>query len=203
MRNHEYLVAVKAKAGLLTLHTLHWADEIRDPRKEIDNLPGKAQVTDRELKMAEQLIDALSMEWKPEEFHDTFQEQVAKLSEAKRTGKTVEKAEPPAKATNVVDLMEALRASVDRAKSPKDRGDEKATSTGAPPARIKDAADKRRAGNTAKAKKQSKASSFDSLTKAELYQRATDAGIPGRSSMNREDLLKALRGKRGRRKAAS
>ncbi|MFF3249338.1 Rho termination factor N-terminal domain-containing protein [Streptomyces sp. NPDC002870] len=73
--------------------------------------------------------------------------------------------------------------------------------TGAPPARIKDTADKRRAGKTAKAKKQTKASSFDSLTKAELYQRATDAGIPGRSSMTREELIKALRGKRGRRKA--
>ncbi|MGI5404977.1 hypothetical protein ACQEVG_37075 [Streptomyces sp. CA-135486] len=90
--------------------------------------------------MAEQLIDALSMDWKPEEFHDTFQEQVAKLSEAKRAGETVEKAEPPTKATNVVDLMDAPRASVDRDKSSTDRGKEKATSTGAPPARIKDAA---------------------------------------------------------------
>ncbi|MFI2352766.1 Ku protein [Streptomyces sp. NPDC019443] len=202
MRNREYLVAVKAEAGLLTLHTLHWADEIRDPRTEIDELPGRqTRVSDRELKMAQQLIDALSMEWKPEEFHDTFQEQVAKLIEAKRTGETVEKAEAPAKATNVVDLMETLRASVDRAKSPKDRGTEKAASTGAPPAGIKDAADRRRAGKTTKAKKQTKASSFDSLTKAELYQRATDAGIPGRSSMNREELIKALRGNRGRRKA--
>jgi hypothetical protein len=81
--------------------------------------------------------------------------------------------------------MDTLRASVDQAKGPKDRGREKAASTGAPPARIKDAADKRRTGKTAKAK-QTKASSFDSLTKAELYQRATDAGIPGRSSMTRE-----------------
>jgi DNA end-binding protein Ku len=199
MRNHEYLVAVKAEAGLLTLHTLHWADEIRDPRKEIDELPGQTRVTDRELKMAEQLIDALTMEWKPEEFHDTFQEQVAKLIEAKRTGETVEKAEPPAKATNVVDLMDALRASVDRAKSPKDRGKEKATSTGAPPERIKDA-DKRRTGKTAKAK-QTKASSFDSLTKAELYQRATHAGIPGRSLHEPRGAHQALRSSRGRRKA--
>ena len=60
---------------------------------------------------AQQLIDALSMEWKPEEFHDTFQQQVAKLIEAKRTGETVETAEPPAKATNAVDLMDALRSS--------------------------------------------------------------------------------------------
>lgn len=65
MRQHEYLVALKAENGLLTLHTLHWADELRDPKKEIDNLPGKAKASEKELKMAEQLIEALSMEWGP------------------------------------------------------------------------------------------------------------------------------------------
>ncbi|WP_406368747.1 Ku protein [Streptomyces sp. NBC_01546] len=122
MRQHEYLVAVKAENGLLTCHTLHWADEIRDPKKEIGDLPAKAKASDKELKMAEQLIEALSMEWNPEEFHDTFQERVAALIEAKRAGKTVEKAEPAAKATGAVDLMEALRASVERARSPKVTG---------------------------------------------------------------------------------
>lgn len=217
MRNRQYLVAVKAEGGLLTLHTLHWADEIRDPDMEIGSLPEKTDVTGRELEMAEQLIDMLSMEWKPEEFHDTFQEQVKRLIDAKRTGESVEKAAPPAESTNVVDLMDALRASVERAKGPKGakdakgRGREKAAAD-APVAQIKDAADKRRAGReTAKPKKQTKAkatatakakdSSLDSLTKAELYQRATDAGIPGRSSMTREELIKALSGKRGRRKA--
>jgi DNA end-binding protein Ku len=209
MRNHEYLVAVKAEAGLLTLHTLHWADEIRDPHKEIDSLPGgQTKVTDRELKMAEQLIDALRMQWKPEEFHDTFQEKVAQLVEAKRTGEAVEKAEPPAKATNVVDLMEALRASVEQAKSPKDRSGEKATATGRPRTQTKDAAKKRQTGQHGKPKKQAsrastKASTVDSLTKAELYQRAIDAGIPGRSSMNREELVHALAGKHRRRTPAS
>ncbi|WP_323182104.1 Ku protein [Streptomyces sp. NBC_00424] len=53
MRQHEYLVALKAENGLLTLHTLHWANEIRDPRKEIDNLPGKTKASEKELRMAE------------------------------------------------------------------------------------------------------------------------------------------------------
>ncbi|WP_335755641.1 Ku protein [Streptomyces sp. 3211] len=69
MRQHEYLVALKAENGLLTLHTLHWADEIRDLRKEIDSLPGKAKASAEELTMAEQLIEALTMEWDPEQFH--------------------------------------------------------------------------------------------------------------------------------------
>ncbi|MEU6578585.1 Ku protein [Streptomyces sp. NPDC046805] len=160
MRNREYLVAVKAEAGILTLHTLHWADEIRDPHTEIDHLPGRIKLADRELKMAEQLIDSLSMEWDPQEFHDTFQEKVQDLVEAKKKGETVEKSEQPARATNVVDLMDALRASVDRAKSTK-------------------------GGKRGSA-------SLDSLTKAELYDLAADADIPGRSSMNREELVAAL-----------
>nr|WP_223281353.1 Ku protein [Streptomyces sp. San01] len=137
MRNREYLVAVKAEAGMLTLHTLHWADEIRDPRK-IETIPDEIKVDQRELRMAEQLIDALSMEWKPEEFHDTYRDEVAKLVEAKRTGKTIDKTEPPAESTNVVDLMEALRASVERAKTAKSHDGKRAEGASeSPPTDIK------------------------------------------------------------------
>ncbi|GAA3124155.1 Ku protein [Streptomyces rectiviolaceus] len=203
MRNHQYLVAVKAEAGLLTLHTLHWADEIPDPRKEIDNLPGKTKVTGRELKMARQLVDTLRIEWKPEDFHDTYQEQVAALIEARRKGESVEKAEPPAKSTNVVDLMDALRASVDRAKKPSGGGGKKrGDSSARPPTQISDAAAKRRSAGASngagagKRKGKTRGPSLDSLTKAELYQRAADASVPGRSAMNRQELLDALRGAR-------
>ncbi|MFF1378914.1 Ku protein [Streptomyces sp. NPDC058308] len=220
MRNHQYLVAVKAEGGLLTLHTLHWADEIRDPRAEIDDLPEKTEVTARELKMARQLVDTLRIEWKPEDFHDTYQEQVASLIEAKRTGESVEKAAPPAESTNVVDLMDALRASVDRAKNPSKSGGEKGgDDSAAPPTDIRDAAARRRATGTRNRKAPGKSRgatgrkagdrkasargrSLDALTKAELYERATDAGVPGRSSMNREELVAALRGAR-RHKATS
>ncbi|MEV0415157.1 Ku protein [Streptomyces sp. NPDC050448] len=74
MRRHEYLVAVKAGEGILTLHTLHRADGIRDPKKEIDSLPGGAKASEKELKMAEQLVETLSMQWDPAAFRDTFQE---------------------------------------------------------------------------------------------------------------------------------
>jgi DNA end-binding protein Ku len=196
MRNHQYLVAIKAEGGLLTLHTLHWADEIRDPRQEIDSLPAKTKITDRELKMARQLVDTLHIEWKPEDFHDTYQEQVTALIEAKRTGEAVGKAEPPAESTNVIDLMDALRASVDRAKKPSGRGGGKqGKGAASAPTDIRDATSRKR-----KAKK--RAPSLDSLTKAELYERAAEAAIPGRSSMNRQQLLDALRGSQ-RHKATS
>jgi DNA end-binding protein Ku len=183
MRNREYLVAVKAEAGILTLHTLHWADEIRDPHQEIDHLPGRTKMADRELKMAEQLIDSLSMEWDPEDFHDTFQEKVQELVKAKKKGETVEKAEQPAESTNVVDLMDALRASVDRAKAKKG-GTSKKTAPTRP------------------SRKESGAS-LDSLTKSELYELASKADVSGRSSMSREELVKALSSARGRRHAAA
>ncbi|WP_405681101.1 Ku protein [Streptomyces sp. NBC_00868] len=182
MRQHEYLVAVKAENGVLTLHTLHWADEIRDPKKEIDNLPGKTKASDKELKMAEQLIEALTMRWDPEEFHDTFQEKVAAMIEAKRAGETVGKAEPAAKATGAVDLMEALRASVERAGSPKATGGKATTSAKA-------------AGKKPGAKKRIRSApeeELSGLSKAGLYKKAAAADIPGRSHMTRDDLVKAL-----------
>ncbi|MFC9294136.1 Ku protein [Streptomyces sp. NPDC057011] len=181
MRQHEYLVAVKAENGLLTCHTLHWADEIRDPRGEIDSLPGRTKASANELKMARQLIEALTMKWDPGRFHDTFQEKVAALIEAKKAGESVEKAEPPAKATGAVDLMDALRASVERARSPKDTREKAGTSAGRPG---KPAA-KKRAGT-------SKGAPLRSLTKAELYRKATAAGVPGRSSMTHDELADAL-----------
>lgn len=185
MRQHEYLVAVKAEDGMLTLHTLHWADEIRDPEQEIDSLPGKAAASRKELRMAEQLIDALSMTWDPEEFHDTFQEKVAALIDAKKAGESVEKAEPAPKPSPAVHLMEALRASVERARS------EKATTR---------STTKRTAGKQAKRKpagkkriqSSEKSEDLQSLSKAELYKKATTAGIEGRSTMTRDQLVKAL-----------
>lgn len=89
MRGRERLVAVKSENGLLTCHTLHWADEIRDARAEIDSLPRRAKASQKELRMANQLVEALSMEWTPEEFHDTFREEVAALVKAKRAGESV------------------------------------------------------------------------------------------------------------------
>jgi len=183
MRSREYLVAVKAEAGVLTLHTLHWADEIRDPHQEIANLPDGTGASERELKMAEQLVDSLSMEWDPEDFHDTFQERVRALVKAKKKGESVGKAEQPAESTNVVDLMDVLRASVDRARS-KGSGS------------TRKRAERVTAGD-------SSAPSLESLTKAELYELASGADIAGRSSMKREELIEALTEEQGRQRRAA
>ncbi|MER6499224.1 Ku protein [Streptomyces sp. NPDC001455] len=183
MHGREYLVALKAENDLLTLHTLHWADEIRDPHQEVPDLPGETEPTAAEVKMAHQLIDALTTDWDPEAFHDTFQEKVKALVEAKAARETVEKAEPAAKPTDVVDLVEALRASVERARSLKDTGEKAGTSHAA---RVRKPAPQKRAAST------SKNGSLRSLTKAELYEKATKAGIRGRSAMTHDQLANAL-----------
>lgn len=187
MRQHEYLVAVKAEEGIFALHTLHWADEIRDPAAEVDSLPKRASAAPKELKMAEQLIDALAMDWDPDAFHDTYQEKVAAMIEAKQASRRVEKAAKPKASTNVVDLMEALRASVDQARSPK-RSNGKAQSE----------AVARRSKPTPTPKKRARSASrgasreLEGMTKAELYKKASAAGVSGRSSMSRDELLESL-----------
>ncbi|MFJ2590752.1 Ku protein [Streptomyces sp. NPDC087538] len=183
MRGREYLVALKAEDDLLTLHSLHWADEIRDPHQEVPDLPDKTEPTAAEVKMAHQLIDALTTDWDPEDFHDTFQEKVEALIEAKAAGEAVEKAEPAAQPTGVVDLMEALRASVEQARSPKDTG-EKADTSGKTGRGKKPAAKKRTSASDVE--------SLRSLTKAELYEKATKAGVKGRSGMTHDQLADAL-----------
>lgn len=196
MRQHEYLVALKAEDGLLTLHTLHWADEIRNPKEEIDNLPRKAKASAKELRMADQLIEALTMTWDPSRFHDTFQEKVAALIEAKQAGEAVEKAEPAAEPTGAVDLMEALRTSVERARSPKETQDTKDTKDTKASSSARRApggsAGKKPAGKKRIHSKPAKTGDLSELTKAALYKKATAAHIPGRSHMTRDDLVDAL-----------
>ncbi|MEV5508465.1 Ku protein [Streptomyces orinoci] len=201
MRNREYLVAVKAEGDILSLHTLHWADEIRDPRSEIGTLPEQQKVAERELQTAVQLVEALSVDWQPESYQDTYKDKVLELVQAKRAGGTVEKSEPPPRSTNVIDLMGALQASIDKARSGKGRA-AAAEREVRPPTELKAAAEKRRSRQAAKktARKPSREAELAGLSKAELYQRASEAGIPGRSGMSREDLVKALAAAGGRGK---
>lgn len=118
MRGKEYLAAVRADGDVLVLETMFFADEVRDPKKEIDDIPSAADVRPQELKMARQLISSMSGPWQPAKYHDTYTERVNELIEAKRNDEEITPAQQAPTATNVVDLMAALRASVDAARSP-------------------------------------------------------------------------------------
>ncbi len=111
IRNKEQLAAVRPMDGTLVLETLYYPDEIREVPTEITS----TKVSDKELKMAEALIDLLKDDFKPEEYKDEYRDALQKLIEAKLEGQeiTAPKAARPAKIT---DLMTALKASVEAAK---------------------------------------------------------------------------------------
>jgi DNA end-binding protein Ku len=127
MRNKEYLGAIRADGDVLVLETLFFADEVRNPKDEIDGLPGKLKLSPQEKKMAGQLIESMSSEWRPKKYRDTYTERVNKLIKAKARNADYEPAEDAPEATNVVDLVEALRQSVDAARGRRSSEGKKST----------------------------------------------------------------------------
>jgi DNA end-binding protein Ku len=118
MRSKEYLAAVRADSDLLVLETLFFADEIRDAHEEIDDLPGQVKLSAEERRMARQLIDSLSGSWTPSDYRDTYTDRVNDLIDAKKNNKEFQPAAEAPAATNVADLTQALRASLDAARKP-------------------------------------------------------------------------------------
>jgi DNA end-binding protein Ku len=112
MRGKEYLVAIRPEEKVLTLETMFFADEVRNPEHELPNLPGEDTFTDRELGTAKLLIDSMEAKWDPEQYRDTYRERVAQLIDEKRQGKEIVTEAPVLQPTKVIDLMEALQASV-------------------------------------------------------------------------------------------
>ena len=111
MRNKEYLVAIRPEDDALALHTMYFSDEVRSPGREF-TVPETEDVTDRELSMAQLLIESMESEWDPERYHDTHREKVEALIEEKRSGHEIVIQEEPEAPAKVVDLMEALNASI-------------------------------------------------------------------------------------------
>lgn len=216
MRGKQYLTALRAEDEVLVLQTLHWADEVRDPRKELPEMPSGRAGKGKELDMALQLVDTLSGPWEPARYHDTFQEKVRELVRAKAEGREITaEAEPPA-ATNVVDLMEVLQGSLDKARggskaasAPRQEKPRPARKTASKPAAKENAARKAppktaRASAASRSQRGTGKSELRQLSKAELYERATELNVTGRSKMSREQLVHALaRAGRRRKKSAA
>jgi len=118
----------------------------------LDNLPGKTSFSKGELAMATQLIKSMDESWKPEQYRDTYTDRVNDLIEAKRKGNDVEVADEVPQPTNVVDLLEALRRSVDSARGGSRRATDRAANN-APAKRAGKAAAKKAPAKKAAAKK--------------------------------------------------
>lgn len=123
MRSKQYVAALRVRDGRLLLSQLVYADELV-PANEIPEMDDLADVDvdDREVAMANQLIESLSEEFDPESYHDDFRLAVLDLIEQKAAGQELTAAITPApRGEEVVDLMAALEASVAAAKQTRER----------------------------------------------------------------------------------
>jgi DNA end-binding protein Ku len=108
--NREYLVAIRALDDVVALHTLHFADELVEPGT-LDVPRAQRAPSQREVKLAGQLVESLHATFKPAEFSDSYRERVQQLIEAKARGETPE-IKPESPRGQDVDLMGALEASL-------------------------------------------------------------------------------------------
>jgi DNA end-binding protein Ku len=112
LRQREYLAALEPAGEALVLTTMRFAHEIRAP-KELD-LPSEGKGWDkREMDLALQLIDTLASEWRPEKYKDTYRDVLMQVIKQKADGREIAAPEPERRA-RVIDLMEALKASLEK-----------------------------------------------------------------------------------------
>jgi DNA end-binding protein Ku len=136
MRNKEYPVAIRPDDEVLKLETMYFADEIRSPTKELPELPSDVELGEREIAMAQVLLESMESDWNPDAYRDTHREKVEALVEEKRQGREIVTGTAPAPAaTKVADLMEVLSASINSVKVNRDASK--------PPAPLKKPAAKR------------------------------------------------------------
>ena len=117
LRTKQYLAAIRPMGNVLCLETLLFADEVV-PADALEGLPGPdTEVSDRELKMAQQLIESLSTDFEPEKYRDEYRDRVLALIEQKAEGAEIVAQPAVEEPTKVVDLMAALEASLAAAKA--------------------------------------------------------------------------------------
>jgi DNA end-binding protein Ku len=124
-REKEHLATLRLRDKVLVLETMFWPDEIRAPRFE--ELDEEVELRPQEIKMARSLIDSLTDDFEPEEFTDEYRVALEELIRKKVEGEEITFAEP-SEPSKVVDLMDALRASVEAAKASKPSNGQRAAS---------------------------------------------------------------------------
>lgn len=150
MRNKQYLAALRPLDGALAMSTMRFADEVVS-KSDLDEMPQRAKKPSaKELSLAVQILESLSAPWKPDQYEDTYTETLRDLIERKGRGEEVtteEEAAPPD--AKVLDLMEALQASIDGTRA------KRSAAKKAPAKKAKKAPDKKAAAKKTPAKKAS------------------------------------------------
>jgi DNA end-binding protein Ku len=180
MRSKQHLVAIRPEKSVLALETMYFADEVRDPVKEIDGLQLDETFKGRELETAQLLVESMSAEWDPANYTDTYRERVEELIDRKRQGEVVVTDAASREPSPALDLMQALQKSVEAARSHR-------AGNRAPTPLVLSSAP------TAPRRGPGLGDELGDLSKAELYERATQLEIPGRSKMSRVELQDAVR----------
>lgn len=142
LRQKTRLAALRVRDGVLTMQTLLWDDEVREARfPELDDAP---TLTDAELKMSKQLVESFASDFTPEKFTDDYQEQLRTLIEAKlEQGDALDTEATFGRETEgggeVLDLMDALKRSVEKRRGDAAPAKKKAPAKKAPAKKAKTA----------------------------------------------------------------
>ena len=113
MRTKEYVACIRPLEQALALHTMFFADEVRDV-KEVVELPRQTAATPAELALARKLIESLAGPWDPRAHEDTYRRNVLELVKKKERGELIEAGSTRERGGRVVDLMDALKATLAR-----------------------------------------------------------------------------------------
>lgn len=120
IREREYPATLRADEGVIVMETMYWPDEIREPAFE--QLEDEVEVRAEEVKMAEMIIDNLTAPFDPTLWVDESREAVEELARRKMEGEEIVTTDTAPQPTGVVDLMEALKASVEATKAKRKAG---------------------------------------------------------------------------------
>jgi DNA end-binding protein Ku len=126
LRTKPHLVALRPMERILALETLYFGDEVRDSDRLVSGL-GSGAVTQREIDISKQLVEALASDWDPSRFADEYREELLRMI-AERTPEHVEEPDEESSeeaGSRIKDLMETLRRSVEQAKA-KPKGGQRA-----------------------------------------------------------------------------
>jgi DNA end-binding protein Ku len=116
-REKEHLASIRVHENIIVLETMYWPDEIR--KAAFEELDKDVKIRPQEVQMARSLIENLTAEWDPDKYTDEYRQALLELIEKKVAGEEIEYVAPPEEAPKVVDLMDALRASVEATKKEK------------------------------------------------------------------------------------
>lgn len=116
-RDKEHLAALRLMGDVIVLDTMYWPDELR--AHDFEELDGKAEVRPKEVQMARSLIENLTEPWDPEQYSDEYREALLEIVEKKVAGEEIEVIAEPEAPEKVVDLMDALKKSVEATKTEK------------------------------------------------------------------------------------